>query len=67
MSKELHSTDGANAEVVAGMLALPDPGGAKKLIIFVSASSVRLRIEPTSPTIEGQEPESGDGSHGPPP
>ncbi len=65
MSKEVNVGQGADPAVVSGLSALPDPGEGKKLIVFISASSVRLRVVEDVATLEGQEPESQGGSPSP--
>lgn len=66
MTKEVNVVAGARPEVVLGLEALSDPGEGKRLIVFVSASSVRLRVVDETATIQGQEPESQGGSPLPP-
>ena len=61
MSKELTVAPGVKRGLVEGLAALPDPGKGKRLIVFVRASDVRLRIVDTASTIQGQELESREG------
>ncbi len=61
MSKELNIRTDVPQALRTAMEALPDPGLGKKLIMFVSASTIRLRISEEAPTIEEQESGSGGG------
>jgi len=60
MAKEVNATPKAKQAWLVALEALPDPGEGKKLILFVRASSVSLRIVEDTSTIKGQEPESGE-------
>lgn len=62
MTKEVRVVGGVPEGLVKGLDALPDPGEGKRLIVFIRASSVRLRLVDDVATIEGQEPESREGS-----
>lgn len=61
MSKEVNIVAAEQDKWRGALDALPDPGIGKKLIVFVSASSVRLRIVDDTSTIGEQETESGEG------
>ena len=61
MSKEVHVSVDADQALVTGAQALPDPGGDKKLIVFVRASSIHLHVVDMATTLVGQETGSGGG------
>jgi len=59
MPKEINVRPGVGEEWVDALAALPDPGVGKRLIVFVSASSVRLRVIEDEATIQEQERKAG--------
>lgn len=59
MSKETHVQGVVKEEVLEGLRDLQLPVEGKRLIVFVSASSVRLRVVEDVSTIQEQATEPG--------
>ncbi len=62
MSKEVIVDARAKPDLVERLKAIPDPGVGKRLIVYIRASTVRLRMEDDPATIEEQERNAGGGA-----